>query len=146
MYKSSKVKAKRFSDDEISHQLKEIQDELDRLQIEGEERFKLNKLYSSNQKIEQSHSALHLVQNMQRFVHGLLSSKEFKETTIGEEVINIMKSDHSGAVNSSIANSLAEIVETATVKSKLDEDPETNIDFELALHTSNSDINFSNEF
>ena len=83
---------------------------------------------------------------MQRFVNGLLSSNEFKETIIGEEIASIMKADQTASINSSIANSLAEIIETATVKSRLDEDPETDIDFELALETSKSEIRFSNEF
>lgn len=146
MFKTVNAHEERLSDEEITAQLRTIQEELDHLQKEGEERFKLNKLYSTNFEIDRSYQITQLIQNMQNTVMGFLSSDEFKETTIGSEIDEIMKSNQNVNINSAIAKALSEIAEYSVMKNKLSEDPDNDIDFQFLLETKDSDVKFTEEF
>lgn len=146
LYKATGTHEGRVSDEQVREKLDRIQNELESLKEEGETRFQIHKYHSSDDEINQSNHMLRIIQDMQNTVQSYFSSEVLKDSKIGEEVADIMKNDPNLSINTAISRALAEIVSNTLQKSKLDEDPDTDIDFQILLKAKESDTSFVTEF
>ena len=146
MYKATGTHEGRISDEQVREKLNRIQTELESLQKEGETRFQIHKYHSSDDEVNQSNHMLRIIQDMQNTVQSYFSSEVLKDSKIGEEVADIMKNDPSLSINTAMSRALAEIVSNTLQKAKLDEDPDTDIDFEILLKAKEGDTSFVTEF
>jgi len=146
LYKTLGENHNHISDEELTEKLQKIQEELNDLQTEGERRFEIHKQHSDKEQTDVSNRILNMVGKMQNVVSGYLSSEAFQQTTIGEEISDIMKNDPDYNINSALSKALADVVSHSLTKSKINEDPENDIDFQIFLQKNDESLNFSNEY
>lgn len=133
-------------DSQVCKMLEEINAELEGLAEDGEERFRLNKLYSSMTEIGRTNQVVSLVKSMQRFVNGLLKSGELKEVHDEREISKLINADGLLSINSTIANAFSQITQIKRESDDLYDINDSNVDFQIALETKELNSKFISEF
>jgi len=127
-----------MSKKEISNTLTEIQSELNELQEEAYQRE--NMLDDVKEKDRgKDYKILENILGMQRMIQAYLSSSDFAQTNIGEDITNILQKDSEIGTNKAIAQSLSEIINYTYQSNKVTEG-------EIPDLSAEDSVSFSSEF
>ena len=140
LYKAHGLKPEELSNTILANKLNQINEELDVLLREGENRFLVQKNSTDELERFRSSKMCQLIEKMQQRIQGYLSNQDIALSDFGEEVDDILKNDPDINMNNMLKNSLINLV-----RNNVQGDSDEGVNFEIMLEKNPTDINFTEE-